>query len=136
MALRLHEKYEKAWQFLEEKGTDMHHILNQAEAEAVYGAMCALNSVGGKVKAMFGDVSISGVNVFEEMVGAVSVVRVCRFDVLETENYANQATFAAAYGLDGKEPRTAEYTPGLGWQTVTKTGRRGSFDTEAQALAV
>jgi hypothetical protein len=56
--------------------------------------------------------------------------------VLETENYDSQAAFAAAYGLDGKEPRTAVYTPGFCWQTVTKTGRHGSFDTKTQALAV
>ena len=28
----------------------------------------------------------------------------------------------------------AEFAPGVGWMAVTKTGRYGNFETEAQAL--
>lgn len=74
-------------------------ILNKSQAEAVYSAMCALNNVSARIKAQFGDVSTDGVNVFEEVDDTVTVVRVRHYDVLEAENYANQAAFATAYGL-------------------------------------
>lgn len=76
-------------------------ILNQAQAEAVYSAMCALNNVGGKIKAMFGSVAADGINVFEEDDGTVRVVRVNRYDVLESEDYADIPAFAVAYGTYG-----------------------------------
>ena len=103
----------------------MPHILNQSQAEAIYSAMCTLNNVSGYLNAV-----MHGIRVTEHANGVIQIISKDR-----SEDYRNQAAFAAAYGLDGKEPRTAEYTPGIGWQTVTKTGRRGNFDTEAQALA-
>ncbi|KLR58005.1 hypothetical protein [Diaphorobacter sp. J5-51] len=108
----------------------MPRILNQSQAEAIYSAMCALNNLGSTSIELDlpGDIWIqAGVN------GGVIVCP--RHVGAKLEQHASQAAFAAAYGLDGKEPRTAEYTPGVGWQVVTKTGRRGNFDTEAQALA-
>lgn len=66
-------------------------ILNKSQAEAVYGAMCALNNVGG----ICGDLTLSeGLRV--QWLQCV-VVR----DGLSgpREEYPNQAAFAAAYGL-------------------------------------
>ncbi len=74
-------------------------ILNKSQAEAVYSAMCALNNVGGKVKAMFGNVATDGINVFEDDGGEVVVVRVNHYDVLESERCTSQSAFAIAYGL-------------------------------------
>lgn len=73
-------------------------VLNKTQAEAVYSAMCALNNVGGKVKAMFGDVSTEGINVFESA-GEVHVAWVRTCDVLHAEIYPDRSAFATAYGL-------------------------------------
>lgn len=69
-------------------------ILNQAQAEAVYDAMCALNNVSG----VAGRIQIGNIVVTSgrEVVTVDDPVR----DV--TEAYENQAAFAAAYGLDGE----------------------------------
>ncbi len=74
-------------------------ILTQVQAESVYSAMCALNNVNARVKAMFGNVATDGVNVFEEDDGCVRVARVNAYDVREHEEYNDQAAFADAYGL-------------------------------------
>lgn len=75
-------------------------ILTQAQAQAVYGAMCALNNVGAKLKASFGDVSTNSLNAFESSDGEINVVRVSRYDVQEAEIYPDQADFARAYSLN------------------------------------
>lgn len=66
-------------------------ILNQAQAEAVYSAMCALNNVGG----ICGDLTLSeGLRV--QWLQSVTVR-----DGLSgpREEYANQTAFATAYSL-------------------------------------
>ncbi len=102
-------------------------ILNQAQAEAVYSAMCALNKVG----CIQGDLTLN------EGLRVQWLKRMTVRDGLSgpREEYAEQFAFAAAYGLDGKEPRTAVYTAGIGWQVQDRHGRRGNFETEAEALA-
>jgi len=83
-------------------------ILNQSQAEAVYSAMCALNNVGGRVQATFGDRASESVHAFEKDCGSVRVVQVRRYRVVLAENYPNQSAFATAYGLDhGGEPQSA-----------------------------
>lgn len=77
-------------------------ILSQAQAEAVYSAMRALNNVGGRIHVSlpdqdrriivrefdFGEISVWGANGEDE------------FDMHSTiEGHANQSAFAAAYGL-------------------------------------
>ena len=74
-------------------------ILTRPMAEAVYSAMCALNNVGAKLKVSIGNVAIDGVRVFEDTEGNVIVIRVSAHDVLAHEDYADQSSFAAAYGL-------------------------------------
>lgn len=66
-------------------------ILNQAQAEAVYSAMCALNNVGG----------ICGDLTFSEGLRVQWLQCVIVRDGLSgpREEYRNQAAFAAAYGL-------------------------------------
>ena len=69
-------------------------ILNQAQAESVYSAMCALNNVGN-VSSEFNlpndiwvaSASSGGVMIVPRVHGAV------------IEQYSNQAAFAVAYGL-------------------------------------
>ncbi|WP_234265154.1 hypothetical protein [Hydrogenophaga sp. NFH-34] len=74
-------------------------ILNKTQAHHVYAAMCVLNNVSAKIKVLFGNVAEDGINVFEDSDG-VNVVRVRRYDVVESENYANQSDFEMAYELD------------------------------------
>lgn len=67
-------------------------ILNQAQAEAVYSAMCVLNNVGG----ICGDLTLS------EGLRVQWLDRVTVRDGLSgpREEYADQASFAAAYNLN------------------------------------
>ena len=67
-------------------------ILNRAQAEAVYSAMCAMNNVGLRAC----DLSFSNAIVKQASNGEVSVIGPAAVD---DEIYANQAEFAAAYGL-------------------------------------
>ena len=65
----------------------------QAQAEAVYSAMCTLNNVGGRVFATMGDQRVTEAN------GCITV-----FEYLEGqwelgERYVSQSAFATAYGL-------------------------------------
>lgn len=68
-------------------------ILNQAQAEAVYSAMCHLNNVGGALSAVYP----GGVRVEETYGGAVQVWTLRESQ--KTEHYINQSAFATAYGL-------------------------------------
>lgn len=72
-------------------------ILNQAQAEAVYSAMCALNNVGCDN----GHASITGNRAQEDVRvqwdDGVTVMRGALRG--EREDYVSQAAFAAAYGL-------------------------------------
>lgn len=76
-------------------------ILNQAQAEAVYSAMCALNNVGGRADA-FIEGATTNIHARELYDGRL-VVHEIPHDApksdITTERYDNQAAFATAYGL-------------------------------------
>lgn len=65
-------------------------ILTQAQAEAVYSAMCELNNVGGKVN----NLHVGRAVVSADVGSAIHV-----YNPEANERYADQNTFAAAYGL-------------------------------------
>lgn len=69
-------------------------ILNQAQAEAVYSAMCHLNNICGKMDAAFPS---NGETIVVQELECEIIVKLV--DITE-ESYPNQAAFAAAYGLD------------------------------------
>jgi|GEM_PF-1799904 len=79
-------------------------ILTQAQAEAVYSAMCALNNVGGTVKATLPAIGLpaatSGtyIRAWEDD-GHIKVIRSVRHTREADEFYEDQAAFATAYGL-------------------------------------
>ena len=81
----------------------MSKILTQAQAEAVYSAMCALTNVGGTVKVTL-PVATSGeyIRAWEDD-GHIKVVRCVRHTREADEFYENQAAFATAYDLDQDE---------------------------------
>jgi len=78
----------------------MSKILTPAQAKAVYDAMSALNNVNAKVKASFGNVADTGVNVFEDELDTITVVEVAQYNVVRAEHYMNQHRFAAAYDVN------------------------------------
>lgn len=86
------------------KGGEM--ILNQAQAEAVYSAMAALNNVAsnGGIRISFnGTVNreIQRITVEETDADLYRVSYVdCYTDQRHEEHHAGQAAFAAAYGLN------------------------------------
>lgn len=69
-------------------------ILTQAQAEAVYSAMCALNNVGGCI-----DCRIGYIRVNESAIAGILIMARGK----RTERHDNQAAFAAAYGLNGTD---------------------------------
>jgi hypothetical protein len=72
-------------------------ILNPAQAEAVFSAMCALNNVGGRLDAYIGAIQV------KEFAAGITVVRLDRENGLlerEGEQYIDQAAFAATYNLN------------------------------------
>lgn len=75
-------------------------ILNKAESEAIYSAMCLLNNVGTLLHTSRKFLDGSGHDVHNESDGTV---RVRTFDVngqtKTGEVYQNQSEFAKAYGL-------------------------------------
>lgn len=71
-------------------------ILNQAQAEAVYSAMCALNNVGADTGRVRIDVAVVA---WGSTGASVELVRSHRDTQAERENYADQSAFATAYGL-------------------------------------
>lgn len=75
-------------------------ILTQAQAEAVYSAMCALNNVGAELKATIYTRDSAGdyMRVYQDG-GSVKVVDVIRHSIETKEHYDNQSAFAAAYGM-------------------------------------
>ena len=74
-------------------------ILNKAQVEAVYSAMCALNNMDGLIKVDFGTPHRDGIRVYQTDTGYVKVVRSLNFEVTKNEAYDSQAAFAAAYSL-------------------------------------
>lgn len=75
-------------------------ILNQAQAEAVYSAMCALNNVGGRICTELQDRYGNEIRVLESWDG-VTVTLNTGGIVRERDSitYADQHAFATAYGL-------------------------------------
>lgn len=75
----------------------MSKILNQAQAEAVYSAMCELNNVGGRLSCIdLGELQRDPqVRCMEY--GAVIIGRGTPF--FDSEMHDSQSAFAAAYGL-------------------------------------
>lgn len=75
-------------------------ILNQAQAEAVYSAMCYLNNVGGKLEAAMPSLKNPRRSVHVIEIAGVGI-QVCEGYHLGAarEEYTNQSEFATAYGL-------------------------------------
>lgn len=71
-------------------------ILTTAQAEAAYNAMCALNNVGADTGRVRIDVAVVA---WGSTGASVELVRSHRDAKAERENYASQAAFATAYGL-------------------------------------
>lgn len=63
--------------------------LNEAQAEAVYSAMCALNNVGGFLRTNIDDLRI------EDDGNGIRIMQCLR----TVESHADQNAFATAYGL-------------------------------------
>lgn len=80
-------------------------ILTQAQAEAVYSAMCHLNNVGAQIKVRIpttGNPAIESgclISVYEDEEGPVYVAAISVYRTTQREVHDNQAAFAAAYNL-------------------------------------
>jgi len=72
-------------------------ILTQAQAEAVYSAMCALNNIGANI---CGDISLDNCEVRVSRISGEISVRGRK--LAEREIYEGQYQFAAAYGLSSE----------------------------------
>jgi hypothetical protein len=72
-------------------------ILNQAQAEAVYSAMCALNNVGATASSI--DAENFDVTVRNGVISIRSSSDDFKIPVMR-EAFTSQAAFAAAYGLN------------------------------------
>lgn len=68
-------------------------ILTQAQAEAVYSAICVLNNVSGRIEAL--NLPDNGIAVGCFSSGVIHVRNIYG----QFENHTNQAAFATAYGL-------------------------------------
>lgn len=75
-------------------------ILTIQQAQAVYGAMCALNNVSGSVKASIAQGRGDEIRATELDDGSISILYVEAGKAADIERYADQSAFAAAYGLD------------------------------------
>lgn len=87
-------------------------ILNQAQAEAVYSAMCALNNVGHTfLRANFEAPHGRRINVSETCEGVAVRLHAYQGNPVEQiesgEDYDDQSAFATAYGLISDEPQSA-----------------------------
>lgn len=73
-------------------------ILNKAQAEAVYSAMCHLNNVGAKIRVSIPPTADDGKYVFVEECedsGQITLTQGLR----RVACHVNQSAFATAYGL-------------------------------------
>lgn len=97
--------------FTAPKATPSSPILNAAQAEAVYSAMCALNNVGAAAWCrMPVEHGVEWVDVRQDDVGGIHILKgpLRRFDPAESivtssgkvERYFDQNAFATAYGLN------------------------------------
>lgn len=83
-------------------------ILNQAQAEAVYSAMCALNRV--RSRATHIDVPLASgeeAAIVFRTSGDIAVWQANHGMVHAEENYESKGAFATAYGLTSDEPQSA-----------------------------
>jgi hypothetical protein len=76
-------------------------ILNQAQADGIYGAMCTANNFGGRVNVNIGSHTETMVKLESRDDGSILIVgdSTSMFIPIRREFYANQAEFATAYGL-------------------------------------
>jgi len=83
-------------------------ILNQAQAEAVYSAMCALNNVSvARFQARFigkCPMNRSTLTEVDAMLTGDVVIEMAGLGIEHREHYPNQAAFATAYGLCEEVP--------------------------------
>lgn len=104
---------------------DTTRILNQAQAEAVYSAMCALKNVSAEFDVTFGTPD-DGINVYEYTRNGASKVHVHRMSmgtVIGDEGYSDQTAFAAAYGLHAPTAITQPLQAGEAyWVAFPNTG--------------
>ena len=77
----------------------MSKILNNAQAKAVYDAMCALNNVGGLITVDFPSSPMSSFRVWEGPSGRVYVETIFDSQIVKTEPHDNQEAFRYAYDL-------------------------------------
>ena len=70
-------------------------MLTQAQAEAAYTAMCALNNVSSRLMATCEE----KLRVVERSCGGIYVLEMLEGEWAPSERYENQAAFATAYGL-------------------------------------
>ena len=70
-------------------------ILTQAQAEAAYSAMCALNNVSSRLMATFEE----KLRVVERSCGGIYVLEMLQGEWSPSERYDDQAAFATAYSL-------------------------------------
>lgn len=85
----------------------MPNILTQAQAEAVYSAMCALNKVGhaARITPVFDGQAIQ----IDQPDPYGPVVLTWWAGDMHSEHHASQAAFATAYGLNSDEPVKSSY---------------------------
>lgn len=83
-------------------------ILTQAQAEAVYSAMCTLNNVGGRLSCIDLGQQARDPQIRVPVGGSIIIER--GVPHCDREAHDNQAAFATAYGLDhGGEPAPSSY---------------------------
>ena len=70
-------------------------MLTQAQAEAAYTAMCALNNVSSRLMATFEE----KLRVVERPSGGIYVLEMLQGEWSPSERYDDQAAFATAYSL-------------------------------------
>ena len=70
-------------------------ILNKTQAEAVFSAMCALNSIGARIAVNIDQAE--SINVFERPDGSISVWQQNHGQTHNEETHTSQAAFASVY---------------------------------------
>jgi hypothetical protein len=74
------------------------NILDKAQAQAVYGAMCALNNVGATLKANIPPAEETGRWIYVEECADTGQITLTT-GLRRVACYSNQDAFTAAYGL-------------------------------------
>ena len=105
-------------------------ILNQAQAEAVYNAMCALNNVGAAIDCLLPLGGGKAVRVYEALNASVHVATEAGGRAWQSvERHESQSAFSTAYGLNINEapvePAAQSKCPGgaaCGWDEKAKMG--------------